>query len=37
MLIFRVEAIAIHRGIIYGKLNVPYNNYLWIYAMPKMA
>ena len=22
-----------HRGIIYGKLNIPYDNYLWIYVM----
>ena len=36
-LYFRLEAIAIYKGIIYDKWNFPYNNYLWICAMPKMA
>ena len=34
---FRLEAIDIHKRIIYGKWNFPYDNYSWIYAMPKMA
>ena len=34
---FRLEAIAMHRGIIYGKRIVIYNNYLWSYDMAKMT